>query len=61
MTERMLGVGDIAVHIGLKLDTLYTMSNRGELPPPDQFVGLGRTPIWEQKTIDEWNEKRSKR
>jgi predicted DNA-binding transcriptional regulator AlpA len=48
---------DIAEQTGLKLDTIYTYRQRKTLPEPDYTIG--RTPLWKQSTIDEWNSSRS--
>lgn len=48
---------DIAEQTGLKLDTIYTYRQRKTLPDPDYTIG--RTPLWKQQTIDEWNSQRS--
>jgi predicted DNA-binding transcriptional regulator AlpA len=48
---------DIAEQTGLKLDTIYTYRQRKTLPEPDYTIG--RTPLWKQATIDEWNSSRS--
>ena len=59
--ERMLGMTEVSERTGIPLDTLYTMKNRGKLPPPDQVVGGGRTRLWTEATIDAWNEARPRR
>ena len=41
---------------GLKYSTLYTLRRRTTLPEPDTYIG--RTPVWNRKTIEDWNEKR---
>jgi len=61
MTERMLGVAEVAARIGVKIDTVYVMSSRGQLPEPDQTVNAGRTALWTAETIDAWNAQRRKR
>lgn len=38
---------------GLKYSTLYTYRRRNTLPEPDTYIG--RTPVWNRKTIEEWN------
>lgn len=61
MSREVLGMHEVAERTGIKIDTLYVMSTRGQLPEADQTVGKGRTKLWYPETIDEWNEKRSKR
>jgi predicted DNA-binding transcriptional regulator AlpA len=39
--------------LGLKYSTLYTYRRRNTLPEPDTYIG--RTPVWNRKTIEEWN------
>lgn len=48
---------DIAKLTGLKLDTIYTYRKRKTLPEPDRYVG--RTPVWNKHTIEEWNSTRN--
>ena len=55
----ILGVGDIAVRIGQKKESVYTMSARGQLPPEDFRINAGRTPVWLTETIDNWNDERN--
>lgn len=38
--------------LGLKYSTLYTYRKRNTLPEPDTYIG--RTPVWNRKTIEEW-------
>lgn len=38
--------------LGLKYSTLYTYRRRNTLPEPDTYIG--RTPVWNRKTIEEW-------
>ena len=42
--------------LGLKYSTLYTYRRRNTLPEPDTYIG--RTPVWNRKTIEEWNRTR---
>ena len=42
--------------LGLKYSTLYTYRRRNTLPEPDTYIG--RTPVWNRKTIEEWNKTR---
>jgi predicted DNA-binding transcriptional regulator AlpA len=42
--------------LGLKYSTLYTYRRRNTLPEPDTYIG--RTPVWNRKTIEEWNQNR---
>ena len=42
--------------LGLKYSTLYTYRKRNTLPEPDTYIG--RTPVWNRKTIEEWNHNR---
>lgn len=42
--------------LGLKYSTLYTYRKRNTLPEPDTYIG--RTPVWNRKTIEEWNRNR---
>ncbi len=48
---------DIATLTGLKVETIYTYRKRSTLPEPDRY--MGRTPIWKQETITEWQSKRA--
>ena len=41
---------------GLKYSTLYTYRRRNTLPEPDTYIG--RTPVWNRKTIEEWQRNR---
>lgn len=43
---------DLAELLGIKLGSVHRYRVRGDIPPPDEYVG--RTPLWKQKTIDEW-------
>ena len=54
----LLGIGDVAVHIGLTKGTLYVMHSRGELPEPDAYANGGRTKLWKTTTIDTWQKDR---
>ena len=38
--------------LGVKYSTLYTYRRRNTLPEPDTYIG--RTPVWNRKTIEEW-------
>jgi predicted DNA-binding transcriptional regulator AlpA len=42
--------------LGLKYSTLYTYRRRNTLPEPDTYIG--RTPVWNRKTIEEWKNNR---
>lgn len=42
--------------LGLKYSTLYTYRRRNTLPEPDTYIG--RTPVWNRKTIEEWKSNR---
>ena len=61
MTDRMLGVYEIAKRTGLAVGTVQVYSSLGKLPPPDQTVNQGRTKLWTTATIDRWNHTRGKR
>jgi len=58
---RMLGVAEIADHIGLGRNTVQVMSARGQLPEPDQIVNGGRTKLWKESTINRWQKQRSRK
>jgi predicted DNA-binding transcriptional regulator AlpA len=42
--------------LGLKYSTLYTYRRRNTLPEPDTYIG--RTPVWNRKTIEDWKDNR---
>ena len=46
------GVADL---IGVELETVYQYKARGKLPAP---AFDGRSPLWEQKTIEKWQRER---
>lgn len=47
---------EVAAYLGLKLGTVSSYRQRGQMPAPDQT--LGRTHVWRPKTIVDWHERR---
>ena len=50
--ERVLGLADLADHVGAKRQTAYKWQSRGQLPPHDLTVSGG--PAWYLSTVDAW-------
>lgn len=48
----MMTCADIAKRCGVAVSTVYTWRKRGKLPPPD--INDGYSPLWEDKTIEQW-------
>ena len=59
-SRELLGVGEVADIIGLKVETVYVMHSEGKLPEPDAYANGGRTKLWERRTIKTWDKKRRK-
>ncbi len=56
----LLGIAGIARLIGLTPGTVKLMRAQGKLPEPDVVVD-GRTILWRESTIVEWDATRTKR
>ena len=59
--DPLLTVGEIGPRVGLEKDTVYVMSSRGALPPPDELKNKDAkrpTKLWKTSTIDEWDKTR---
>jgi predicted DNA-binding transcriptional regulator AlpA len=44
---------DVASYLGLRVATISSYRNRGQMPEPD--LTIGRTPAWRPQTIIEWH------
>ena len=47
----------VADLIGVELETIYQYKTRGKMPKP---IHGGRSPLWDQKTIERWDQRRRK-
>jgi 8-oxo-dGTP pyrophosphatase MutT (NUDIX family) len=47
---------DVAAYLGLRVGTVSSYRQRGQMPPPDRTVG--RTHLWRPKTILDWQRSR---
>jgi hypothetical protein len=47
---------DVAAYLGVRVATVSTYRNRGQMPAPD--MRLGPTQAWRPKRIIEWHESR---
>lgn len=55
---KLLDTKGIAEHLGVSIRTVETWRYRRQLPEPEfTFSGV---PVWKQKTIEKWHEKRKK-
>ena len=52
---KLLDSQAVADLIGVELETIYQYKTRGRMPEP--YFG-GRSPLWDQKTIEKWQRKR---
>jgi len=50
---------EVAVFLGVTLNTVKFHRANGTLPEPDRMYG--RTPLWKESTIRAWDSKRDKR
>ena len=60
MSNNLIGIAGIAHLIGLTPGTVKVMRAHGDLPDPDVVVD-GRTILWKEATIIEWDRLRTKR
>ncbi len=60
MKDKLIGISGIAATIGLTPGTVKVMRAKGDLPEPDVVVD-GRTILWREATIVEWDRLRTKR
>lgn len=56
MIPGYLTSADIAERLGVKIETVRQYKLRGDLPPPDDYVG--RSPVWKDETIQAWERER---
>lgn len=54
---KLLDSQAVADLIGVELETIYQYKTRGKMPKP--YFG-GRSPLWDQKTIERWDQRRRK-
>jgi predicted DNA-binding transcriptional regulator AlpA len=47
---------ELASRIGIKPSSVYRYRMRGDIPAPDEYAG--RTPLWREKTITDWEAQR---
>jgi hypothetical protein len=47
---------DVAAFLGVRVGTVSSYRQRGQMPPPD--MTLGRTHLWRPKRIMDWNKTR---
>ncbi|MFI6333261.1 MarR family transcriptional regulator [Micromonospora chersina] len=47
---------DVAMYLGLRIGTVSSYRQRGQMPDPDQTVG--RLHMWRPETIIEWHASR---
>lgn len=52
MKSEWLTNDEVSKLLGVKYSTLYTYRKRNTLPEPDTYIG--RTPVWNRKTIEDW-------
>ncbi len=60
MSSELIGIAGVANLIGLTPGTVKVMRAKGDLPDPDVVVD-GRTILWKEATIIEWDRARVKR
>jgi len=60
MNSELIGIAGVAALIGLTPGTVKVMRAHGDLPEPDVVVD-GRTILWREATIMEWDRVRTKR
>ena len=58
--NNLIGIAGVAALIGLTPGTVKVMRAHGDLPDPDVVVD-GRTILWREATIVEWDQARPKR
>lgn len=51
-TPDLLGLSELADHLGLGYAATAQRRQRGQLPPPDFELKMG--PIWRRETIEAW-------
>jgi periplasmic divalent cation tolerance protein len=49
---------DVAEYLGVRIGTVSSCRNRGQMPEPDQTVD--RSPVWRPDTIITWHERRAR-
>jgi predicted DNA-binding transcriptional regulator AlpA len=58
--RRYLSCSEVAVRVGLTVNTVKSYSQvPGRMPPPDAVIG--RVKGWSEETIDAWQERRQHR
>lgn len=56
--DTLLDVQGVASLLEVKPSTVRAYHKRGQMPRADRY--FGRSPVWERKTIDDWNQNRGK-
>ena len=46
----------LAARLGIKRPSIHRYRVRGDIPPPDEYVG--RTPLWAVASIETWEQAR---
>ena len=49
---------DVATYLGVLPSSVRAYVTRGQMPPPDRFIGKKRIRLWKPETIKQWHQAR---
>lgn len=55
--DEWMNTTEVAAYLGIRVGTVSSYRNRGEMPPPDETHGK-RVHLWRKSTIVEWHKSR---